>query len=236
MLLESSNQAHEFNPFEDAIVSQEWIASVENEEGAFREIHIYPRLQQWRTQANPKVIVEVGCGQGICSDYLGDKLTQYIGIDPSPYLIERAKHQYAGHNKSFKVGNAYNLMLDDKSVDGIVLVNVLFHLKDLTLANREISRVLKPGGQAFVITANPSYYDRWEQYFFDYIKEGDCLTGKFKLPNNQLSKQTMYLHPLEKIKSTLVESGMQKPFVEQFGKIDEENGFPHFVSLQSTKL
>lgn len=227
----------EFNPFEDEIVSQEWIASVEQEEGLFREMHIYPRLRQWHVQANPRIILEVGCGQGVCSDYLCDEATNYIGIDPSRYLIERAQHQrYSRFNKSFKLGNAYDLPLEDESVDGVVLVNVLFHLKDLALANREISRVLQPGGQVFIITANPSHYDRWEQYFFDYIKKDNCLIGKFKLPNNQLSQQTMYLHSLDKMRSAFVESGMQNPSVEQFGKLDEKNGFSHFISLQSKKL
>jgi len=58
----------EENPFENEIISQEWIKSVEGEKGMARDNEVYPRLKKWVDQVSPRVLVEIGSGQGICSE------------------------------------------------------------------------------------------------------------------------------------------------------------------------
>src|SRR5262249_13884212 len=54
--------------------------------------------------------------------------------------------------------------LPDASVDAVVLLNVLEHIKDDRAALRETSRILRPGGVAVVeVPAGPHLYDVYDR-------------------------------------------------------------------------
>lgn len=90
-------------------LGSEWIDWVEdsNSTGS-REQEIYPLIKNWLAKIKPAVLIDIGCGQGICSIFAGKK-TKYIGIDPSPVLIKRAKEIYSAPNKEFIEGDALRL-------------------------------------------------------------------------------------------------------------------------------
>ncbi len=225
----------ELNPFEDEKVSNEWILSVENEKGEFRDQYIYPRLKAWQLEVKPRGILEVGCGQGICSNSFCLENTSYIGIEPSEILLERAKYYYSSKNKNYRLGNVYNLPVTSKSVDGVVLINVLLHLENLDLAIQEIDRVLENGGHFLIITANPSCYEEWERFFYDYSKEGNKLSGKFTLPVCNLSEHVMYLHSLNTIKMSFERYGLSIQDTEVFGAVEGYGDASYFISLKGRK-
>jgi len=84
-------------------LAKEWIDWVEspNMQGT-REQEIFPFIKNWLKKIKPKVLGDIGCGQGSCSQAVGNK-TIYIGIDPSPTLIERAKiYIHLGTKNSLK--------------------------------------------------------------------------------------------------------------------------------------
>ena len=225
----------EMNPFENEEVSLQWISSVERERGEFRDRHIYPRLRSWRSSVLGRSIVEVGSGQGACTPHLCRVPTEYTGVEPSETLVARARECHSGDGRRYVLGNAYELPLDDEVADGVVLVNVLFHLKDVGGAAKEINRVLKSQGRVLIITANPASYDGWEQYFFDYERREKMLIGKFRLPNQELSQQTMYLHTQEDIEHELTENGLEILSCVPFGKSDGVKGFKHFVAIEAKR-
>lgn len=87
----------EQNPFEDPQVAQAWIQSVEIEDeqkNASRNKYIYPLLQQWITEVSGKRILDIGAGQGIVSPFFTDK--EYVGLEPSETLVQRANEKLAG--------------------------------------------------------------------------------------------------------------------------------------------
>lgn len=229
------NYSPEPNPFENEKVSHEWISSVENEKGEFRDQYIYPKIKKWQSEVKPRKILEVGCGQGICSNYFSLENTNYIGIEPSETLLNRAKTYYNSDHKKYILGNIYNLPLPEKNVDSVILVNVLLHLENINLAAQELSRVLENGGHYLIITANPSHYNEWENFFYDYTKKDNKLVGKFILPNCNISQHIMYLHSLDAIKSSLETHGLPVEDTDVFGSIDEYNNIPYFISLKGTK-
>jgi len=77
-----------------------------------------------------------------------------IGIDLSKKLIHMAQANTAktgfSHQLRFEVGNAANLRFDDEVFDMVISTGMLHSLKDPVKVLKEIYRVLKKGGQAWV--------------------------------------------------------------------------------------
>jgi hypothetical protein len=66
------------------------------------------------------------------------------GVEPSPYLVERAKQLYPQPNRNFILGNAYALPFSDGTFDAAFSVTVWHLLSDLqTAANPNADFVWK---------------------------------------------------------------------------------------------
>lgn len=95
-------------------------------------------------------VLDYGCGAGENSVLIAEHGGKPIGVDISPELVEMADRRMVLHGFShfdFKVGSAHELPLDDGSVDVVLGIAILHHL-DLSLASKEIFRVLTDGGRA----------------------------------------------------------------------------------------
>lgn len=79
------------NELYDKSLSNEWIdwVEIDNPNGT-REQEMFPFIKKWINECNPKTLLDLGCGQGSCSELVNEKI-KYIGLDDSPTLIERAK-------------------------------------------------------------------------------------------------------------------------------------------------
>lgn len=191
-------------------LSQEWIDWVESAKGTRTE-KIFPFIKEWIANLKPKVIADIGCGQGACSELIDDSIN-YIGIDPSSMLIARAKELYP--SKKFKIGNAYEIPLEKSSVDTLISVWVWSHLEDLKLAAKEMFRVLNSKGKFLVITANPETYEERKTFYKEYKIDGKLLTGTFDLGGGKaLTDTTLYLHSIDEVRGALESAGFKlKPF------------------------
>lgn len=216
----------EENPFENEGVELEWINSVENETGRTRDKEIYPRLRQWIAEVKPKILLEIGAGQGICSDHIeiGSNLS-YIGLEPSVPLVQRAKELYENKSRNFIVGNAYSLPFKNFSIDAVFSVNVWFHLENIDKAAAEMGRVLKDDGKFLIVTASEIGYHLWDCSYAYYKKEGIKIEGKLTLPSGDLSRHITYLHPQDKIMKSLNEYGLRVDKVETFDTVIRKDMF-----------
>jgi ubiquinone/menaquinone biosynthesis C-methylase UbiE len=215
----------EENPFEDEKVAQEWIRSVEGEKHQFRDAEIYPRLRKWMDKHADGLVVDIGCGQGICSEKLGDFKGRYVGVEPSEALVERAKELYTTDQRNFVVGNAYHLPIESEKAEATFSIMVWFHLEDLDRASGELARILKPDGKFLIITSNPDALECWESFYFEYQKTGNKIVGKVKVPVNPLSKNVFYMHTLEDMLDALQEQGLEVENMERFGLMEDEKLF-----------
>lgn len=205
------------NPFEDSTVAREWISSIESEKSSSREEEIYPLLCEWSKDISPKTIVDLGCGQGICSSKIDLSSCHYIGIDPSELLLIRARELYPEINKTFVRGTAYNTGLDNSSVDAVFGIGVWFHLEDLDTAHQEIARITKPHGSLLIITSNPEIHDIWESWFIEYKREGKKIDGSVAVPSGVLSRNIFYLHSEEEIADSLLKNGYSIKSIKKIG-------------------
>jgi ubiquinone/menaquinone biosynthesis C-methylase UbiE len=215
----------EENPYEEERVSQEWVKSVEGEKGMLRDKEIYPRLKEWVNNISPQVLVEIGAGQGICSEKCELITGKYIGIEPSHYLVKRAEEKYKNDRRNFLIGNAYDLPIENELADASFSVNVWLHLENLNLASQELARILKCGANFLIITANPEASELWESWYEDVIREGKKIIGKANVPINPLSRNTFYNHSLQEIKEALKRNDLRIEKIEPFGSVDDQNAF-----------
>ncbi len=85
----------------DQQTASEWINIIENRGNSIRENDIYPRLNSWIRKILPSTVLDIGGGQGICSDKIELHNGSYTGVEPSLFLLNRAKQLYSSKNSFF---------------------------------------------------------------------------------------------------------------------------------------
>lgn len=99
-----------------------------------------------------ETVLELGCGPGTFTVEAARRLGptgKLIAVDIQPHMIaqaERRVRQAGLNNVEFHVAGAYDLPVDDESVDRAFLITVLPEIPDQHRALRELYRVLKPTG------------------------------------------------------------------------------------------
>ena len=96
---------------------------------------------------------DIGGGYGrLAGEYL-KRAHKIIIFDYSKTELEQAKEIY-GDKIETRAGDIYELPFSDNELDGLMMVRVTHHLKDMKKAMTELYRVLKPGGVAVIEVAN----------------------------------------------------------------------------------
>lgn len=98
-----------------------------------------------------KTVLELGCGAGEDTLLLARRAATVYAMDISAPLVRLAGHRLGANGARshvrFLVGSAHTIPLADETVDVVFGVAVLHHL-DLSVAAREVARVLRRGGRA----------------------------------------------------------------------------------------
>ncbi|MDN5216034.1 class I SAM-dependent methyltransferase [Fulvivirgaceae bacterium BMA12] len=98
-------------------------------------------------------LLEIGCGEGRGISLLSSNCRRYVALDKITATVEHLSCIY----KNVEFINATIPPIsdvDDNTFDTIVSFQVIEHIKNDRLFLKEIHRVLKPGGKAFITTPN----------------------------------------------------------------------------------
>lgn len=110
-------------------------------------------VAQWRNYGlNTDKCVEIGCGAGRITKFLGGTFTRVVALDVSEDMIALAR-KAAGGNVEFVLVDGIHIPLQDNSVTGVFSTHVLQHLQsveDGLRYFRESYRTLKPGGTIMI--------------------------------------------------------------------------------------
>lgn len=107
-----------------------------------------------------ETIVDVGTGAGFLAISLAEKVGKdgkVIGLDVSKSAIKQARLKATKENLcqtlEFRIGDVYNLPLEDNFADAVCCKSLIVYLKDRQKAIKEMARVAKHGGR--VVVAEP---------------------------------------------------------------------------------
>lgn len=129
-------------------------------------------------------VIDLGCGPGtnlfevfdMCADIPG---VQWYGLDlnirESQLGARRSDFRVSERNMQavyFFAGDLFHLPLADASMDMLLSSEVVEHLPDPRPAIAEMTRVLKPGGYAFITTPNPHNLPELLGYAADRLSNG----------------------------------------------------------------
>ncbi len=110
-------------------------------------------------------LVDIGCGTGFHLPRFADRgCASVVGVEPHPPLVALAQQRAAGDPRLRVVeGVAQSLPLEDASVDIAHARWAYFFGAGCEPGLRELERVLRPGGTAYVIDndATRSTFGRW---------------------------------------------------------------------------
>ena len=104
------------------------------------------------------VVLDIGCGAALVADRLEDLDLTYVGVEYGghqlKFAVDKARERSSARiRRWFAQGDAEHLPIANRSVDVVVMSEVIEHLLRPELAVWEIARVLRPGG-VFVMTTN----------------------------------------------------------------------------------
>lgn len=110
-------------------------------------------LREHGITTNSKIL-DVGCGNGNISIFLGQQGFQVLGIDISEKAISKAKSINTLENVDFKVLSAEDLCYANEKYDAIICSEVLEHLNRPDEILQYIHRLLKDDGVLIVTVPN----------------------------------------------------------------------------------
>jgi len=99
-------------------------------------------------------VLDVGCGNGVISRYLGEKGFTVRGVDVSAKAIERARSLNTFPNVRFEVVSAEQLVADGTRYHAVVCSEVLEHLNDPGKLLKVLYQILHEDGVLVVTVPN----------------------------------------------------------------------------------
>ncbi len=118
-------------------------------EGQENHEWLLERFLDLLVRAEPASVLDVGCGSGKLMKRCLERGIQTSGIDQGSPTLEALKQE----GLDVRVGSAYELPLQDRSVDWVLLRHVPHHLADPNRAFAEALRVARKG----VLIAEPCF-------------------------------------------------------------------------------
>lgn len=102
-------------------------------------------------------LLDVGCG----SAWLAEHFEHYTGVERDPAAVERAVS--LGRNVVSADLESEPLPFEDGSFDGLVLKDLLEHVREPAAVVREAHRVLKDGGRVYASSPDAQRW-AWDDY------------------------------------------------------------------------
>jgi ubiquinone/menaquinone biosynthesis C-methylase UbiE len=106
-------------------------------------------------KVRPRAVLEVGCGPGRLLQELSTRAfaDELVGVDLSPYLLERARKRLKDRHVRLVHADGLALPSEDESFDAVVASHYVGHLPQTVRAHAaaELARVIRPGGHLVLV-------------------------------------------------------------------------------------
>lgn len=160
--------------------------------------YLLSRLKHHLNPLAGRVYLDIGCGTGNYTVMLAHADYQFVGIDPSHEMLEKARMHESLID--WKIGHAEQIPFPDHHFDGIVASLTIHHWKNLSLAFQELHRVLKPQGHFVLFTATPTQMEGYwlNHYFPKMLRDSIIQMPAFEAVTHAFSQAKLMLHNTEK--------------------------------------
>lgn len=104
------------------------------------------------------LLIDLGTGTGRILELFADRAKSLVGFDVNREMLSHARARLAGSgvdNAQVRLGDIYNLPVEDNSADAVILHQVLHFLEEPAKAVKEAARVLKPSGRLLIVDFAP---------------------------------------------------------------------------------
>ncbi len=171
-------------------------------------------------------IVVVGCGpQPHMLRHFVERGYDAVGVEPAPMFV-RAAREYLGANGRVVQGSAESIPLDDESAQVVYCNSVLEHVDSPAVSLREMARVLRPGGVAWITTTN--------RYMISLRGETNEYTTPFLNWFPRIVRECFAFHSLHY--APWLANYSDRPAVHWFSYADlcelgRDAGFAHFYAM-----
>jgi ubiquinone/menaquinone biosynthesis C-methylase UbiE len=111
-------------------------------------------LHSWLTRqfTDADNVLELGCGTGIFSAMIADRVRHLTATDFTPEMLEHARRRLSPYeNVETRPEDACQTSFADNSFTAVLAVNLLHHARAPADVVRETRRLLTPGGRFVVI-------------------------------------------------------------------------------------
>lgn len=134
-----------------------------------------------------KDVLEIGVGNGSHAQLLASHARSFTGIDLTDYAVKSTSERLRvfGIPSAVKKMDAEHLAFPDESFDFVWSWGVIHHSSNTKRILEEISRVLRPGGQALIMV----YYRGWWDYYVNEFLYGIFSGNLFKTKSLHKSVQ-----------------------------------------------
>jgi ArsR family transcriptional regulator len=120
----------------------------------------------------PLVVADLGSGEGLLSELLARRAKKVIAVDNSEKMVAFGANKAKKNglkNLEFRLGDLENPPIEPGSVDLVILSQALHHAADPARTIQSAYKILKPGGQLWLLDlmkhkferAHELYGDRW---------------------------------------------------------------------------
>lgn len=160
--VQNENLREEFNRWAEA-------GKGESMETEHRPI-VEPVLEMMKIGPSDRVL-DVGCGGGWLVREIAGRVAKghVVGMDVSDEMVNRARRGAADwRNVEFSVGGIDSIPHDANSFDKVISVESSYYWPDPAAGIREIFRVLRPGGSAWIVInyyRDNLYCHQWSKTF-----------------------------------------------------------------------
>ena len=126
-----------------------------------------------------KTVLDLGCGSGVLSCCFAKQGAQVTGIDLTETGVTLAKRNARAQGLDVTVArmNAEEMAFASNSFDYVFSWGVLHHTKDMSVALREVNRILKPGGEGLMMVYHRNSIVYYLHGLFWLLFRGKILSG-----------------------------------------------------------
>ncbi|MFD2589164.1 class I SAM-dependent methyltransferase [Croceitalea marina] len=144
------------------------------------------RMLQHLSPNQDGIYLDIGCGTGNYTKEFQKRGFNFIGIDPSEKMLEKAR--FENNLVDWRLGSAENTRLQSNSVDGIIGSLTIHHWTNLQDGFLELNRVLKPNGKIVIFTATP---EQMEGYWLNHYFPKVLSDAMIQMPSFEVIKTAM---------------------------------------------